>query len=729
MRPIPRRRFLELTLSCVSAGVTLGPVACGSDAGTGAGELDATLVFPQSVASGDPRPTSVVLWTRVVDPRHENEDLEVSLELATDADFTRRVSLDGASSRKLTAPAASDHCVKARVDGLTPGTEYFYRFSYVRNGARATTRVARTKTAPSEDADTTVRFAVVSCQDYAGKYFHSYRKLATLNVDVIVHLGDYVYETTADPAFQAPSTERQVVFSHPEQAITRGSGAGAYQAAQSLDNYRDLYRLYRSDPDLQAVHERFAMIAVQDDHEFSDDCHGDVATYEDGRVDETSTARRLAADQAWYEYMPVDLTTAPARDWDGAQQFPEELRYYRNFVFGRHLELVLTDLRRYRPDHLVPEDAFPGAVFLQQAELLDVSQGVLPADAVAYVDIDHYRGGSYRRALAQGADQLGYRASSLRGFISVPFINDAIARLADSELAPIDPDAPELSRGYAYHQLLKTEEFSRVGSRYVLAHGPFSALAKARFSASNGESERLMGDGQRAWFLSTMKASTRTFKVWGSEVCVMPRHIDLTPVTIAPTTFRQKIAISAEDWDGFPNERAALLSELSAIENVVVVSGDLHCFFAGTPYAHDDPKQSVVEFVTGSLSSTTWLDGLSALVEDNPSLPPETKLIAASIPALLVDAETRPNPHLAWQNLADNGFAVFEADGQRLSAQMLSLPASAVATAPAQLGVDLDSLFSEQHFQVSAGSADLLRDRDGVRARWDIASMSWVEVD
>ena len=727
MRDLPRRRFLELTL--ISAGAAVGTAACGVQAN--AHELSPEQIFPQSLASGDPRPTSVVLWTRVVDSERAKADLELSLELATDEAFTELVSLDGAARRDLLALADFDHCVKTRVEGLAPGTEYFYRFSYVRAGARATTRVGRTKTAPDEDADVSVRFAVVSCQDYAGKYFHAYRKLATLELDVIVHLGDYVYETTADPAFQVADAARQVSFGRPEQALSLGSGSGAYQAAQSLDNYRDLYRLYRADPDLQAVHERFPMIAIQDDHEFSDDCHGAVATYQDGRVDETSTLRRLAADQAWFEYMPVDLWQAPAQDWS-EQPFPDELRYYRNFVFGRHLELVLTDLRRYRPDHLVPEDAFPGAVFLQQAELLEISEGDLPDDAVAYVDIDSYDHGSYQQALAEGAARLGFRASSLTGPISVPFINDALATLELDHPLAIDEsaaEAGELLRGYAYHQLLKSEEFARIGSRYVLALKPFNALAKARFRASKGESEQLMGATQRAWFLETMKASTRTFKIWGNEVCLMPRHIDLTPVTLVPATLRQKICISAEDWDGFPNERAALLSELGKLKNVVIVSGDLHCFFAGTPYAGDDPSQRVVEFVTGSLSSTTWLDGLSALVESNPSLPAQTKFIAASIPTLLVDPETRPNPHLAWQNLADNGFAVFEANAERLSVRLLSLPSSAVATAPAQLGVDLASLFSEQQFEVPSGSPDLLRDQGGIRERWEIAAMAWVSVD
>jgi alkaline phosphatase D len=720
MQPFSRRRFLELTL--VSAGAIVGPPGCGSPSSAHA--LDPDLVFPQSLASGDPRPSSVVLWTRVLDPSLSGTDLDLILEIALDAAFNQIVSLDGAASRPLRALAERDHCVKTRVEGLNPGTTYFYRFSYENGGGRASTRIGRTKTAASDDADVNVRFAVVSCQDYAGKYFHALRYLATLELDVVVHLGDYVYETTSDPSFQVLDAARQIRFGAPNEALDLGSQAAPYQAAQSLDNYRDLYRLYRSDADLQAVHERFPMIAVQDDHEFSDDCHGTVATYTDGRQDEDELPRRLAADQAWFEYMPVDLSEPPTLDWDSTQTFPDQLRYYRNFVFGQHLELVMTDLRRYRPDHLVPEDAFPGAVFLTEAALTALS-GSLPASALAYVDIEHFEGGAYQRALQSGAEQLGIRASSVTGGISVPFINDSLTALALSEPRAIDSSAPDLERGYAYHQLLKTAEFSRIGSRYVVALEPFTALAQAAFQASSGQSERLMGDAQRAWFLDTMKSSTRTFKIWGSEVCVMPRHIDLGPVTLAPSALRQKISISAEDWDGFPNERAALLTELAKLENVVIVSGDLHCFFAGTPYASDDPTQRVVEFVTGSLTSTTWQDGLNALSAD-PSLPEETKFIAAEVGRLLVDPTARPNPHLAWQNLADNGFAVFEASGQRLTAQLLSLPSAAVATAPGALVAKLGDLFSTQTFEVEAGRAELFRDAAGGRERWDIDSMSWL---
>jgi alkaline phosphatase D len=721
MQDIPRRRFLELTV--ISAGAIFGPVACSSEGQARA--LDQTRLFPQSVASGDPRPESVVLWTRVVDSERVSDDLELNLEVALDEGFSTRLMLDGAASRKLTALADFDHCVKTRVDGLTPGTLYYYRFSYENAGSTVRSRTGRTKTAPADDADVNVRFAVVSCQDYAGKYYHAYRHLAEQDLDVIVHLGDYIYETTADPSFQVNSEARQVVFGNPAEALSLGSADAPYQAAQSLDNYRDLYRIYRSDPDLQSVHERFPMIATQDDHEFSDDCHADFANYTDGREKEQETARRVAADRAWFEYMPVDLSAPPTGDYDEKKNFPDQLRYYRSFVFGQHFELVLTDLRRYRPDHLVPEDAFPGTVFLEQ-DALTALEGTLPDDAAPYVDIDAASWRSYRDALQSGADTLNIQASSVQGLISVPFINDSLTTLGLTDPAPIPLDMAGLERGYAYQQLLKTDEFSRIGSRYVVAVGPFAALAKSKYQATGGASEQLMGAEQRAWFLNTMQASTRTFKIWGNEVCFMPRQIDLTPVTLAPDALRIKISISAEDWDGFPNEREALLSELSAVDNVVIVSGDLHCFFAGTPYSSADSSKRLVEFVTGSLTSTTWQAGLTTLAGSNSTLPASTQFIAASVGTLLVDPDTQPNPHLAFQNLSDNGYGIFEASADRLAVNLFSVSSTVIATAPDALSGTVADLFAQQDFEVVPGAPDLFRNNAGVRERWDITSVSWV---
>ena len=133
---------------------------------------------------------------------------------------------------------------------------------------------------------------------------------------------------------------------------------------------------------------------------FSDDCHADFANYTDGREVEQETPRRLAADQAWFEYMPVDFSQPPTSDFDASKNFPDQLRYYRNFVFGQHFELVMTDLRRYRPDHLIPEDAFPGSVFLEQAALTAL-EGTLPDDAAPYVDIATFQGGALSNRVAE----------------------------------------------------------------------------------------------------------------------------------------------------------------------------------------------------------------------------------------------------------------------------------------------------------------------------------------
>ena len=110
-------------------------------------------------------------------------------------------------------------------------------------------------------------------------------------------------------------------------ALTFNAGTdNEYQAAQSLDNYRDLYRIYRGDKDLQAVHETLAMIAIPDDHEYSDDCWGANATYFDGKSDEHDLKRRANADQAWFEYMPVDYPTDADFVFDPAAAFPDSTR-------------------------------------------------------------------------------------------------------------------------------------------------------------------------------------------------------------------------------------------------------------------------------------------------------------------------------------------------------------------------------------------------------------------
>jgi alkaline phosphatase D len=730
MRQLRGRRDL-LKLSVLALGAL--PAGCYGETSEPPtlSEEESAAYFPQSLASGDPRPDSVVLWVRALDPRRPAEDARLELVLALDEHMTQTLSLSADAQAMVTA-ADADHCLLVRVGGLQPGTTYYYRFRCRMLEGVAQSRIGRTRTAPAADSAEPVKFAVMCCQDYGGKYFHVARHIAEQEVDFVLHLGDYIYETTGDPTFQSRAGARSAGFSAPEEALELGRAEQTFWAARSLSNYRDLYKLYRSDPDLQALHERHPIIAIWDDHEFSDDGHGDVATYLDGLGDETSPERRAAADQAWFEFMPIDYTpptgtgVTVASKLDKQGRFPNNFDIYRSFVFGRHLELVLTDLRRFRPDHLVPEDAPPGAVFLDAAEVADSFEEP-PADLVPYVDLDTFGDGVYRAALADNAQALELTPASLRGAFSAVWINDALASLGDAELpAPIDVDDPELERGYAYHCLLKKKQFSRIGSRYLVAVGPFEALARKLWHASKSQSENLMGKTQREWFLKTLRDSTRTFKIWGSEIALQSRHIDLTGVELAPPEYRTKISISAEDWDGFPNERRALLQELSQIGNVLVLSGDLHCFLAGTPFVDGDENARVVELTTGSVTSTTWLDGVQASLADDGSLPMSAALLVQRVGDLLADKIDRPNPHLAFQELGRNGYSIVEVGADDVMLSLRTIDPKQVAIAPTELKSALDELFDRERFRVRTDSAQLEREVDGEFLTWSRKEMAFL---
>ncbi|HTU59741.1 MAG TPA: PhoD-like phosphatase N-terminal domain-containing protein, partial [Polyangiales bacterium] len=205
-----RRQFLKVVVAV--AGGAWAPLGCGSSDSKEDGRQSA--FFPQSVASGDPRPGSVVLWTRVLDPARAGEDLEISLEVAKDAQFHELVTVNGAGSLRIVAAAGADGCVKVRLTELEPGTTYYYRFVY----ADIASRVGRTRTAPNDSSDADVRFAVVSCQDYRGKYYHVLRRLLSEEPEFVVHLGDYVYES-GNTTREGP---RDVVFSKPEEALEVG---------------------------------------------------------------------------------------------------------------------------------------------------------------------------------------------------------------------------------------------------------------------------------------------------------------------------------------------------------------------------------------------------------------------------------------------------------------------------------------------------------------------------
>lgn len=336
-----RRDFLGfITVAVAAAGVS--PIIGCDDGDTtptpqpGPMGLDPAEVYPQGLASGDPRPDSVMLWTRI-EPADAAADVAVQYEVSTEESFATVVA-----SGEVTASALADHTVRLKVTGLDAFTPYFYRFS-----ARDTVSlVGRTKTAPAPDADQPIRFAFASCQDYNGRYYHAWAALAAEPaVDFVVFLGDYIYETANDPRFQDGDGERVITI--PDGLVIDPDSNA--KAALTLADYRAIYKQYKADRDLQEAHRRFPFITIWDDHEFADDCWGDHATHFNGTDgDEQSTARRTDANQAWFEYTAADVERTD-------QPFPDDLRIYRSLRFGQHMELVLTDLRSYRDDHVIPE--------------------------------------------------------------------------------------------------------------------------------------------------------------------------------------------------------------------------------------------------------------------------------------------------------------------------------------------------------------------------------------
>ncbi len=288
--------------------------------------------YPQSVAAGDPNPNGCVLWTRV-DPSAITAGslAQVGWQVSSTPAF-------GASSIVLQGIAlvqsSRDNTVKLPIQSavLAPFTTYYYRF--LCNGVAS--RTGRFKTLPAPGASLEqLRIGYVVCQDYSNGFYNAYGYLAQEEVDVVVHLGDYIYEYIADGSGGPNGGSVRVVPPYP-------SGA---QTPQGLADYRHLYQVYRADPQVQATHERFAMILLWDDHEFMNDCHQDFHEDTPNPGEGATTpkpALRQAANQAWWEHGLAAVAFNPDAGWESSIQI------YRTFRFGSLADIIVTDERLYR---------------------------------------------------------------------------------------------------------------------------------------------------------------------------------------------------------------------------------------------------------------------------------------------------------------------------------------------------------------------------------------------
>ncbi|MFK7987863.1 MAG: alkaline phosphatase, partial [Sandaracinaceae bacterium] len=530
------------------------------------------------------------------------------------------------------ASPESDHCVRLRLDGLEAGTTYYYRFT----AADARSHTGRFRTAAAPDADVPVRFAVLSCQDYVGRYYNPLLRLLDDehdDLDFVLHLGDYVYETTGDPGFMMAGGERAVRFEDEAGAISLGDGT--FFAARSVSNYRDLYKTFRTDELLQRLHERFAFVVTWDDHEFSDDSHGATATYSDGLLDETDVERKQNAEQAYFEYMPVARMGEATGALTASGLFPDN-RLYRDFRFGQNLSLAVTDYRSFRADHPTPEDAFPGAVVLDQAEVMAtlsrlVDDGDLEGDAAeaferggfrAYVDLDASPDLARAVALllepAYAAEGVpADRASMLAARYGQGLADAAVVRqLIEDNRASLpsdlealvapDPEDTSLPRGLPYLLLGKSGLVGQLGARYLVVQRTYE-LVQAHRHRVLGQPAVVFGEAQEAWLRSSLAASDATWKMVGNSVNSTSLILDLEPFAtmLPPELPGERMLLNVDHWDGFPEKRRQLMDEVYRPANAVLLGGDIHACL-GTDFGADADNNRVIELTTPGVSSGSW---------------------------------------------------------------------------------------------------------------------------
>jgi len=265
--------------------------------------------FSAGVASGDPTPNGIVLWTRLIpdnarEQEWQRESVAVQWEIAADEGMKRIVR-----SGRTQAYRAYAHSVHVDVRGLQPNRWYWYRF---RTGSAASP-VGRTRTAPAGPVDR-LRFAFASCQSFHAGYYTAYQHMVREDIDMIVFLGDYIYESGGTVVRTVPTEE-----------------------PMTLAGYRDRYALYRSDEHLKEAHRLFPWIITWDDHEVENNYAGDVS--QDNVPKAEFLQRRAAAYQAHYEWMPLQKACIPR----GANS-----RLYRKLSFGPLANFFVLDGRQFR---------------------------------------------------------------------------------------------------------------------------------------------------------------------------------------------------------------------------------------------------------------------------------------------------------------------------------------------------------------------------------------------
>jgi len=524
--------------------------------------------FPQGVASADPLPDAVLLWTRVEPEEADTASVDLLVQLARDPEFS-----DVILEQPIVAERGFDFTVRCFTGGLEPDRTYHYRFLAPDGSA---SRMGRTRTAPAEDADRPLTVAVCSCQHYEEGLFSAYRRLLLDDeqadpdnrIDLVVHVGDFIYEAgNRRPLVSLDGEEvdlrnadgsRRFVASLPSKGPV--GPMGEQLVAETLDDYRELYKIYLRDPDLQDARAAFPFVSIWDDHEFYNDA------WQSYHPRGPAQRRKMDSNQAWFEYIPAVLGRNPvpgnpAREFapvdvsdveldrfddDYLSREPNNLAaigtlsIYRSLRWGRMAELLLVDGRSYRGPRGV-DASIPGGEFLTSEPV--------PASLVETQNAGR---------TANGGDPP--ETVTLGG-----------------EVIP------------------NSRRDSPVGS--------------------------LLGAGQKQWLTASLRASESRWKVVCNDVPLMRFGFDMS--------FRDYGNPDdlwwTDAWDGYPLERRELMTFIAdeGIPNVVSLTGDRHAHFAGVVYDdfdNDSPRAVLVEFAGSSICSGPRLKNQGNSTQSDPQL-------------------------------------------------------------------------------------------------------------
>ena len=564
---ITRRAFIEMAVALGATAVFARPDALPSKLSW----RERRDLFPEGVASGDPDSNSVLLWTRCP-PVAGKTVQRLSVEVAEDQSFSRVIAHADAPISD-----ASDWTCRILAGGLKPSHVYWYRFTDASgNGSR----VGRTITAPADDDTRPVQFAFVSCQNanqgaqnaYRRMIFEDERSAEQDRLGFVLHLGDFIYEIV-----WYPEDRPQGMYDRRLRDIVRyerGEKIQDFHIPTAIGDYRAIYRSYLHDPDLQDARARWPFVCMWDNHEFS--WKGWQGLQRFGSEDRPAQTRKVAANQAFFEYQPARLfkpsgpslakfdppqvVDAPITRFDehGLGQEPNNLtaihslRGYRSLRWGRNVELIITDQRSYRSEEPTYQD------------------GAKP-------------------------------------FVSTDF------------------------PGFVPEEVLEVLD---AGNSFNNGHPPTSILYGGKEFPNfrkDSPATTILGAEQKAWFLGRLKDSTATWKIWGDTVATLEMRAD--PQNLPPEIGVRwpgqgyagfDASFGAGDHSTAYVERAEIYDFVREhdITGFATIAGDRHSFWAGLAAKSLAPKRFDpvgIAFVTGSISAPGVVEALEhGLPKDHP---------------------------------------------------------------------------------------------------------------